>query len=85
MQAMDGIWNMLFSTYSHTFKRRRSNSLFFSRVCLSSRGSGFCILFELFVSFAQLFVVDDDLCTVVSEEAAASGILVGVRCWARNL
>ena len=60
LSASDGIRNMLFSTYSHTLKRVRSNGFFFSRVCLSCRGSGFCTLFELFASFAQLFVVGDD-------------------------
>ena len=59
--ASDGIWNMLFSTCSHTLQRVRSNGFFFfSRVCLSCRGSGFCNFFELFASFVQLCVVGDD-------------------------
>ena len=59
LSASDGIRNMLFSTYSHTLKRVRSNGFFFSRVCLSCRGSGFCTLFELFASVAQLCCRDD--------------------------
>ena len=42
---------MLFSTYSHTFKRCKIQWLF-----VSCRGSGFCDLFQLFASFAQLTV-----------------------------
>ena len=34
LSASDGIWNMLFSTYSHTFKRVRSNGFFLaSAIC----------------------------------------------------
>ena len=40
-------WNLEHVTYSHTFKRVRSNGLF-----VSCRGSGFCDLFQLFASFA---------------------------------
>ena len=94
LSASDGIWNILFSTYSHTSALGKIQWLshvvldLFSHIStgkiqwlfVSYRGSGFCDLFQLFTSFAQLSVV------AVSEEAA-SEILLGaqprVRCWSR--
>ena len=80
--ASDGIWNMLFSTYSHTLKRVRSNG------CLSlvvAQASAICpnCLRRSPTCLLSLLI----MCAAVSEEAAASDILVGaqprIRCWAR--
>ena len=74
LSASDGIWNMLFSTYSrtsHWVRLKRLSHVVLDQfapiktgkirwLSVSSRGSGFYDLFQLFASFAQLFVVAVD-------------------------
>ena len=83
LSASDGIWNMLFSTYSHT-----SHLLYccFHCVlrlcdCLLCHGSG-----EVFAPIVSLFL--NSLTMGTAAEVVASDILVGaqprIRCWART-
>ena len=54
-------WNLehvVFDLFSHIITGKIKRFLLVESV--SCRGSGFCNLFQLFASFAQLFVVGDD-------------------------
>ena len=88
LSASDGIWNMLFSTYSHTLITGKIK-WFLLQSSLSlvvAQASAICsnCLHRLPNCLLSVMI----MCAAVSEEAAASDILVGaqqrIRCWART-
>ena len=86
LSASDGIWNMLFSTYSHTKKTGKIKFLLQSSLSLVvAQASAICLNFLYRLPNCLLSVLI--MCAAVSEEAMASDILVSaqprIMCWAR--